>query len=105
MVTTEGSSAAETATPTPPPALPKSDVKFGAQKRRRKNGDEADLLLVKTLDKHLSNVPNTQNNEEDDTRMFCLSLVKTIKGLDARKKSIAKMQIQQVLFNIQFGEE
>jgi len=85
--------------------LPKSDVKFGAQKRRRKNGDEADLLLVKTLDKHLSNVPNTQNNEEDDTRMFCLSLVKTIKGLDARKKSIAKMQIQQVLFNIQFGEE
>ena len=56
MVTTEGSSGAESATPTPtlPTALPKSDVKFGAQKRKRTNGDEADLLLVKTLDKHLS---------------------------------------------------
>ena len=64
------------------------------------------MLLVQTLDKHLSGTQSNQtsSNEEDDDRLFCLSLVKTFKGLDVRKKALAKIKVQQVLFDIQFED-
>lgn len=77
-----------------------------SKKRRPSNNDETDMLLIQTLDKHLSSVPPNQLSiaEEDDDRLFSLSLVKTLKGLDAKKKGLAKIKIQQVLFDIQFQD-
>ncbi len=68
-----------------------------------------DALLVKALTKDMSpspeQVPKQGLKEKDDPDLlFCLSLVDTVKRLDGRKKSLAKMKIQQVLFELEFEE-
>ncbi len=50
-------------------------------------------------------VPKQGLKEKDDSDLlFCLSLVDTVKRLDGRKKSLAKMKIQQVPFELEFEE-
>ena len=45
------------------------------------------------------------NNESDDEdQLFCLSLVATFKRLGPREKAIAKMQMQHVLFYLEFPQ-
>ena len=80
-----------------------------ARKRKRSidSDESADLLLVKALDKHLNQASEQSQprpQEEDDDRLFCLSLVKTLKKLNGKKNALAKLKIQQVLFDIQFED-
>ena len=80
--------------------------------RKRKQStydDSRDTLLIKTLGKHLE--PTNESKQvspqepEDDNRLFCLSLVETLKSLDARENALARLKIQQILFDIKFGKE
>lgn len=73
------------------------------KKRRRISNDSTDLLLVKTLDKHL-NKDTDPEIENDDNRLFCLSLVPTLKLLNPRKNALARIKIQQLLFDITYDE-
>jgi len=74
-------------------------------KRRRCSNDEsADLLLVKALDKHLNKENVEPPVENDDNRLFCLSLVPSLKMLSPRKNALARLKIQQLLFDIGFDE-
>ena len=43
-------------------------------------------------------------NEQDDSKLFCLSLISTLKRLSPRKRQLAKLRIQNVLFEIEFSE-
>ena len=43
-------------------------------------------------------------NEQDDSKLFCLSLISTLKRLDSRKRQLAKIRIQNVLYEIEFNE-
>lgn len=43
-------------------------------------------------------------NEQDDSKLFCLSLISTLKRLSPRKRQLAKLRIQNVLFDIEFSE-
>ncbi len=44
-------------------------------------------------------------DEQDDSKLFCLSLVSTLKRLSARKRQLAKLKIQNVLYEIEFSQE
>ena len=87
-------------------------IKSTSYARKRKQSmidsdESADLLLVKALDKHLNQAPEQSQprpQEEEDDRLFCLSLVKTLKNLNGKKNALAKLKIQQVLFDIQFED-
>ena len=77
------------------------------RKRRSVDADEnANLLLVQTLDKHLNQPEQAQVQlqEEDDDRLFCLSLVKTLKGMAPKKNALSRIKVQQVLFDVQFQD-
>ena len=68
-----------------------------------------DALLVKALTKNMcpspEQAPKQGSKEKDDPDLlFCLSIVDTLKRLDGRKKSLAKMKIQEVLFALEFEE-
>ena len=57
------------------------------------------------MDSSSERSPKQAFTENDDPGvLFCLSLVDTVKRLDSRKKSMAKMKIQKLLFEIEFDE-
>ena len=75
------------------------------KKTKCKKPDDTGLFLIQTLDKHLSNQTGPQNemaSNDDPHKLFCLSLVKVLKELKPRKNALAKIEIQQVLFETQF---
>lgn len=43
-------------------------------------------------------------DEHDDSKLFCLSLISTLKRLDSRKRQLAKIRIQNVLYEVEFNE-
>ena len=43
-------------------------------------------------------------DEHDDSKLFCLSLISTLKRLDSRKRQLAKIRIQNILYEIEFNE-
>ena len=75
-------------------------------KRTNSEFEEVDKAMLKTVDCLQKSIVARQqkiNNESDDEdRLFSLSLVATLKRLGPREKAIAKMQMQQVLFNLEF---
>ena len=46
----------------------------------------------------------SQNDNIDTDMHFCKSLVLSLKALSLKKNSLARMKIQKVLFDIEFGE-
>jgi len=44
----------------------------------------------------------SEKSDEDEDRLFCLSLVKNLKDLDSKHKSYAKMQILKI--NMETGQ-
>lgn len=85
--------------------------KYENNKKKKANDIQLgiDALLVKALTKDLcpspEQAPKQGSKEKDDPDLlFCLSLVDTLKRLDGRKKSLAKMKIQEVLFALEFEE-
>lgn len=44
------------------------------------------------------------DDEQNSERLFCLSLVPVLRRLDPEKRSIAKLQIQKVLHNLEFPQ-
>ena len=86
--------------------------KYENNKKKKANDIQfgIDALLVKALTKDMcpspEQAPKQGSKEKDDPDLlFCLSLVDTLKKLDGRKKSLAKMKIQEVLFALEFEEE
>ena len=46
----------------------------------------------------------SQNDNIDTDMHFCKSLVLSLKALSLKKNSLARVKIQKVLFDIEFGE-
>lgn len=100
---------ATTSTPSQSYASPFKKQKYEYQKTKKANEIqlEIDALLVKTLSKDLDNssseqAPKQRLRDNEPDVLFCLSLVDTLKKLDARKNAMAKMKIQQLLFEMEF---
>ena len=43
-------------------------------------------------------------DEHDDSKLFCLSLISTLKRLDDRKRQLAKLKIQNALYEVEFSD-
>ena len=85
----------------------------GRKKTKEQVSTQMDIQLLKTLHSisestRATSDDNSANSqpavEEDEDLLFCRSIVPTLRKLPARKNKLAKMQIQQVLFNIEFDE-
>ena len=71
-----------------------------------------DNMIIKSL-KYVSDVCSTistsSRNEpdyaDDSHMLFCKSLVTSLKNLEPVKNRQARMKIQQVLFELEFGSE
>lgn len=84
-----------------------STPSLNSRKRKPPSDESADIMLIKAIDRHL-NPPTIEpqvlqeKNEDNDNRLFCLSLVETLKSMDAKKNAMARVKIQQALFEVKF---
>lgn len=106
----------ENTTPSTPRSEESSDVDFTPKRTMKRNRDVdratnntqqqpsmLDLAIVETLKSSKKEV-SEEPKEKDCNVLFCLSLVDTLKALSPRENSLAKLKIQQVLFEIEHGD-
>ena len=58
------------------------------------------LETMKNINSHISNAENNDDNDED--MLFVKSLVPQLKRLSNTSRALAKMQIQNLLFRLEF---
>lgn len=87
-------------------------IKMPYRKRKKDSSyaEKVDLILVDTLkkmqkprnfDQPLSNEKEKEKDTKTDSEtLFCQSLVDQLKALNARKNKLARIKIQQILFEI-----
>ena len=71
-------------------------------RRKRKAIDDVDLAILEELKK--TSQPTPLEIDEDEDSLFMKSLVPQIKRLNFKVKARVKCQIQQLLFETEFGE-
>lgn len=78
------------------------------QKKNNKNTQSQhenvlDAAIIQTLNS-VNNKASEQKSEKDTDTLFCLSLVDTLKSMTPKDNAKAKLEIQQILYNIQYEE-
>ena len=63
--------------------------------------DSRFLAQLKSLDDRVLN--SFEKNEVCEMTSFCNSLIPRMKGLPPRKRSLARLKIEQILFEIEYG--
>lgn len=75
-------------------------------KKRKSNSEELDQALLSSLNNvntQLQEVSKESNrNEESSNFSFCKSIVELLDGLNPEQNMIARIKIQQVLFDIKY---
>lgn len=72
-------------------------------KRKRNRNDEIDELLVKSLSSIQEK--RTKEKTDDEEGYFGKHISETLRRFNARQKALAKLQIQQVLLQLEFPPE
>ena len=84
-------------------------IPYTPAKRSKSRADMAytvDTLLVKTLqDMQEPSSKSTTAGDDDEDMLFCKSLVPQLKKLPARQNRLAKIKINQLLFDMEFNDE
>ena len=62
------------------------------------NMQQMDERMMKMVDKD-------REVEEDEATKFCMSLIPVLKDFDKKKLRLTKVKIQQLLYDIEFGDE
>ena len=78
-----------------------SNKKRNETKRKKVDIDPVEDFLIGQIKKSRDNVSVKQDDEED---LFCLSIAHTLRRLETKKRMLAKIEIQKILFSIEFGE-
>lgn len=67
---------------------------------------EVDNMLIKTLESMEKEKPseNVDNQNQDPDSLFCRSLIPILQGLPPQKNRLAKLRMQQLLYEIEFDE-
>ncbi|KAK7070021.1 hypothetical protein SK128_007846 [Halocaridina rubra] len=78
---------------------PTKRIKFDSTDNVKIGESEMEILKL------ITNACNTkEENEENEERLFCLSLVPSLKRLSPEKRSFAKLQIQRILHTMEFPD-
>ena len=80
--------------PSPVPTPYQRSTRKEEGPRKRKRDDTEDYLMKK--------LEALDENDEDEDSLFCRSLVPTLQRLTPRQNKLAKIKIQQLLFDIEF---
>ena len=90
----------------PPPSSVLTQPTATVQTKRKKKSsveiDPVEEYLIKELAG--SKKEPTPEQEKDAEDLFCLSIVPTLKRLPPKKRQLAKLKIQQLLFDLEFGD-
>jgi hypothetical protein len=84
----------------PPTSLIHPPVKVINRKKRGLDDD-----LEKSLADCDALLKNTIGDEEDEDNLYCRSLAPIMRELPKKKKRLAKIQISQLLFKLQYDDE
>jgi hypothetical protein len=93
----ERARAARASRPPPPAAAATQSTAVPPGKKKKPTG--------KVHDDFEAHMMATVSGSQDEDSLYCLSLVDSIKQLDPRKKRIAKIKIQKLLFDLEFDED
>ena len=66
--------------------------------KRAADMDPVESFLIESIQK------KANPNDDDPDDLFCRSLVATLKRLSQKKNQMAKLKIQQLLFDIEYDE-
>lgn len=84
-------------------------IPYTPAKRSKSRAEMAyavDTLLVKTLqDMQDPSSKSTTAHDNDEDMLFCQSLVPLLKKMPARQNRLAKIKINQLLFDMEFNDE
>ena len=68
--------------------------------------DNIDSILLKTISEMDHAVScSKNNNDDDDTTLFCKSLINRLKSLPKNKNHKARMNIENMLFELEYEDE
>ena len=92
-----------------PPTTERSSIKENASKKRKRATTERSahdpfLQQIKQMDDQLMKIVNKES-EDDEATAFCMSLVPVLKDFNKKKLRLAKIKIQQLLYDVEFGDE
>ena len=82
------------------PSLIPTKRKFRATER-----EDISTVLDLQLINHLKKQGQDESTGRSENESFCKSLIPILDRLDNRKKQLVRIQIQQVLFNIEFEQD
>ena len=82
------------------PALIPTKRKFRARER-----EDISTVLDLQLINHLKKQGQDESTGRSENESFCKSLIPILDRLDNRKNQLVRIQIQQVLFNIEFEQD
>ena len=85
------------------------DVK--CSKRKRSDTDEKnDIFLdhVKRMDEkminYLDDMKGKENQEKDEAQLFCTSLIPVFRDMNKKQLRLAKLKVQQLLYDLQYAD-
>ena len=79
---------------------------YAARKKKEVIGSQMDFMLIKTLQdfNDPKSTQETKQCEETEDSLFLKSLIPTLSKLAPKNNKMAKMKIQELLFDLEFGE-
>ena len=87
------------------PSLSPSPTPVRAPKRNRSDSWDGDRALIQSLKDLQDGARDRRRHKEDMDFNFALEVAGRLKRMTPRQNALAKLQIQQLLFNIEFSEE
>ena len=91
--------------PSPVPSASSSDVLLPPAKRKKGKGDEVDDVILGTLKSLQERRRGKDQQQCDEEGHFGQQIAATLRRFTPRQKALAKLQIEQVLFSVEFPPE
>lgn len=91
-------------TPTPERPIDENTSKKRKRPSSEKSAYDPFLQQIKQMDDQLIKIVNKES-ADDEATAFCMSLVPVLKDFDKKKLRLAKIKIQQLLFDIEFDDQ
>ena len=67
--------------------------------------DVAELMLFKQLTDTDASYKKMAEDEDDEDLLYCRSLFPILRGMPNKKKRLAKIKINQLLFDIEYNDD
>ena len=101
----------QSSVPSPSSSSSISDDAKCAKRKRTTTNDQNNPFLdqVKSMDEKMINYlgktkDKEENDKKDEAELFCISLIAVLRDMDKRQLRLAKLKIQQILYDLQYAD-